>query len=1014
MRLLHPLAVAVLAATALQVQAQTDLFFSEYVEGSSFNKALEIANATDSAIELSPYEVQIYFNGNTSAGTTIALSGVVEPGEVFVLADDGAVPAILVVADQTSTSNFFNGDDAVVLLNGGALVDAIGQVGVDPGSQWGAGDISTQNHTLRRVASVVEGDSDASDAFDPAVQWLGFAQDSFDGLGSHDGLGGGEPTRVLINEIDADTAGTDVAEFVELYDGGKGNTPLDGLVLVFYNGNGDQVYAAYDLDGYSTDTSGYWVAGNAGVANVALEFSSNGLQNGADAVALYQGDAVDFPSGAAISLTGLIDAVTYGTNDAQDSELLALLNAGQLQLDEGGSGNKDGHSNQRCENGGGGERNTDSFLQAVPTPGLANACEPLVTSACFEPATSLHRIQGAAETSPLEGSDLSVEAVVVGSFQGSNGLSGFYLQEEDGQVDDDPMTSEGVFVYHSATPVAEGDLVRVTGTVKEFYGMTQVADVSAVEVCAQGYTVTPAPLTLPVTGAADLEALEGMLVASTQVLTVSENYNLGRYGELVLSNGRLFNPTQIVSPGVQALAQQAQNDLNRITLDDGSREQNPELVPYPAPGLSAMNTVRGGDKVESLIGVMDYAFSAYRVHPVQTPVIVAANERPDVPAELAGNSLRVASFNVLNFFNGDGQDGGFPTARGADSAQELVRQQAKIVSALLAMNADVVGLVELENDGFSPDSAIAALVDALNAEGGDYAFLDAGVPQLGGDAIAVGYIYQPQRVKPVGVTAILDGSVDARFIDTKNRPVLIQAFEERATGERLIVAVNHFKSKGSDCDELGDPDAGDGQGNCNGTRTLAAEALVDFLATNPTGLDESRVLILGDLNAYAQEDPIAAIEAAGYSNLVFGEGAYSYVFYGQAGSLDHALASADLAGQVVAAGEWHINADEPRVLDYNLEFQSPQQQVDWFNPDAYRSSDHDPIIVALSLQSQDLRGDFNGDGKLNSRDLRKLLRHWGCRNMERCGQYDLSGNGRVDYRDYKIWKKLRREYRRNR
>ncbi|MCX2681012.1 endonuclease [Galbibacter sp. EGI 63066] len=187
----------------------------------------------------------------------------------------------------------------------------------------------------------------------------------------YNGDGGGEAV-VLINEIDADTDGTDIMEFVELYDGGVGNTPLDGLTLVLYNGSNNESYNAFDLDGYSTNASGYFVLGNEGVANVNLVFGSNGLQNGVDAVALYMADATDFPNGTAVSIDNLVDALVYDTNDSDDAELLVLLNENQPQINEGFNGDKDLHSIQRYENGSGGLRNTETYVAAIPTPGAIN------------------------------------------------------------------------------------------------------------------------------------------------------------------------------------------------------------------------------------------------------------------------------------------------------------------------------------------------------------------------------------------------------------------------------------------------------------------------------------------------------------------------------------------------------------------------------------------------------------------------------------------------------------------
>jgi hypothetical protein len=183
---------------------------------------------------------------------------------------------------------------------------------------------------------------------------------------------------VLINETDADQVSEDSAEFVELYDGGVGNTSLTGLALVFFNGSDDASYLAFDLDGQSTDGDGYFVlCGNSGtVANCDLDVSpdTNLIQNGADAVALFAGNAADFPNDTPLTTTGLLDAIVYDTNDSDDAGLLPLLNAAQPQVNEGGGGNSTVHSNQRCANGSGGARNTDTYSQNLPSPGEENNC----------------------------------------------------------------------------------------------------------------------------------------------------------------------------------------------------------------------------------------------------------------------------------------------------------------------------------------------------------------------------------------------------------------------------------------------------------------------------------------------------------------------------------------------------------------------------------------------------------------------------------------------------------------
>ena len=179
-------------------------------------------------------------------------------------------------------------------------------------------------------------------------------------------------TNVIINEVDADTPGTDAAEFVELYDGGVGNTPLNGLVLVFFNGSNDASYTALDLDGFLTNAQGYFAIGNPGVPGVVLTFNGNVLQNGQDAVALFAGNATDFPTGTAVTATNLQDALVYDNGQEDDAGLLVLLNANQPQVNENGPTQSMG----RCPNGAGGHRNTAAYQTAAPSPNGPNTCVP--------------------------------------------------------------------------------------------------------------------------------------------------------------------------------------------------------------------------------------------------------------------------------------------------------------------------------------------------------------------------------------------------------------------------------------------------------------------------------------------------------------------------------------------------------------------------------------------------------------------------------------------------------------
>ncbi len=270
-----------------------------------------------------------------------------------------------------------------------------------------------------------------------------------------------EPITLIINELDADTSGSDVLEFVELFDGGSGNTPLDGFVLVNYNGNGDTSYNAFDLDGFSTNSEGYFVIGNAGVSNVDLVVPGNSFQNGADAVALYSGDAANFPNGTAITLDGLIDAIVYDTNDSDDAGLLVLLNAGQSQLNEDMNGSKDTESLQRIPNGSGGARNTDAYISKSPTPGIAN--DGVVNPGEIISIADAYLVP--------EGSTVTITGIltVADEFAGAA-----FLQDNTAgmAVFDELVHGDGVFMI--------GDSITVTGTRSAFRTLVQISPVDLV------------------------------------------------------------------------------------------------------------------------------------------------------------------------------------------------------------------------------------------------------------------------------------------------------------------------------------------------------------------------------------------------------------------------------------------------------------------------------------------------------------------------------------------------------
>ncbi|MDQ0893942.1 ExeM/NucH family extracellular endonuclease [Agromyces ramosus] len=953
------LAVGLAAAPASAAEPADDLIISEVIEGTSNNKAIEIANATGAAVDLTAggYAVKIYFNGATTAGLTIPLTGTVAAGEVHVLAQSAAGPAILAVADQTNGAGWFNGDDALVLMRGAVIVDSFGQVGVDPGTEWGTGLTSTADNTLRRAATVCAGDTVTNDAFDPAAEWVGFATDTFDGLGAHTATCGDvDPADPVINEFSANTVGTADVEYVELL--AEPGADLSAYRVLEVEGDAgtslgfvDEVIAfgAPDADGRALASLANGALENGTISLLLVRDFAGALGNDLDA----DDDGV-LDASAGLTVVDSIAVTDGGTGDrAYGTPTLGVAYDGLSSFPGGASRIADGTDTDTSADwvrndfdlaGIPGNTGTLSEGEALNTPGAANAVgddpEPPGGANCEAPFVTIGSVQGSGAVSPAAGQSVEIEGVVVGDFQ-TGGFNGYYVQDAG---DSDATTSDGIFVYApGGVDVAVGHVVHVVGTVSEFFGMTEVT-ASDIAVCATGSALPEAAaLTLPAAPEA-YEPLEGMRVTLPQALTIGETFEYARFGEVTLGTERLNQPTAVFDAGsAEAVALAAANARNAITLDDGRSGENPDPAIHPnGEVFSLTNTFRSGDLVTNATGVLDWRFDLWRVQPTEGADFQVANPRPAVPE--VGGTTTVASFNVLNYFTTLGD-------RGADTAAEFDRQEAKIVSAISQLDADIVGLIEIENNA---DIAVNALVDALNATmgAGTYDAIETG--KLGTDAITTAFIYKPSEVALVGEFATLDLSVDARFLDIQ-RPALAQTFTDLETGGEVTVAVNHLKSKGSGCEAVGDPEDPNGQGNCNGVRTMAAQAMVDWLATGPTGAEPGRELIIGDLNSYDQEDPIQVLTGAGYTDLLLrdqGEFAYSYVFDGQLGYLDHALAGSELADEVTEAAVWHINADEPSLIDYDMTFKKAAQDA-LYAPDAFRSSDHDPVLVGLDLTPPD-------------------------------------------------------------
>ncbi|MCO7221251.1 ExeM/NucH family extracellular endonuclease [Klenkia sp. PcliD-1-E] len=716
------------------------------------------------------------------------------------------------------------------------------------------------------------------------------------------------PTDARITEIHYDNAGADTGEAIEVT--APSPADLTGLSLVLYNGSNGASYGTLAVPASST-----------GIAVVPAP----GLQNGApDGVALVaNGTVVEF-----LSYEGVLTATNGPANGLTSTDIGVAEDGapeGQsLQLVDG-TWTGPLASTFGSPNTGGG---TDPDPEPEPTG-----------PACDATAVPIGSVQGSGAVTPVAGQQVTIRGTVVADLQ-DGGFQGFHVQDAG---DGDPATSDAVFVYApGGRQVDLGDEVVVTGTAAEFpaddpLSVTQLTQATYRD-C--GTAALPEPVALPMpSDDATREAFEGMLVTPAAELTVTELFDLTSFGEVLLSSGgRLLSPTQAADPGAPAAAVAAENVLRSITLDDGrsSRLASGSVPPYLAPG----DPVRIGDTADLGPVVLSAGFGSWRLQPAtgdtSGTTFTPTNPRTDAPAPVGGD-LRVADYNVLNYFVTFGGD-----SRGAADEAELADQQAKIVAGLQALDADVITLHEIENSAITtPDTpyrAVETLLTALSAaDGHSWAYAPAHEDT---DVITNAIVYRTDVLTPVGEPVAYTSPAFANA-----RSPIAQTFRTGA-GEVFSVVANHLKSKGSEC-ATGNDDTVGGAGNCNGDRTQQATELVAFAQQVASTSGDPDVLLTGDFNSYRFEDPLDVVRDAGYTELgeAFAPDEYSYVFDGGSGSLDHAFATPSLAAQATGLTVWETNAVESFAYQYD-------SGVDpLYAPDPYRASDHNPTVIGFALDT---------------------------------------------------------------
>lgn len=563
---------------------------------------------------------------------------------------------------------------------------------------------------------------------------------------------------------------------------------------------------------------------------------------------------------------------------------------------------------------------------------LAACAGPVLAAAPAHPLP-IGKVQGSGERSPYEGRTVTIEGAVTADMR--SGLGGIYVQDAG---DGDATTSDAVFVrLPKDRQVQVGQWLRITGTVQEQAAGKSDGSLTMLQAeKIQPLAARPLPAVKVLSDMpASWEALEGMQVRIDAPLILVGQDQLSRYGELTAAfAGRLWQPSEVAAPGsARYHAVVAENAIRRLRLDDASDRRDPGAVPYLPEGV----VLRTGEALSDVQGIVDQRFDGgYRLQ-LTAPLKVSAEQRPQQPPTVPGG-LRIAAFNLENYFNGDGKGGGYPTLRGAKTAEQQAAQQAKLVTTIRSLGADVAALMELENDGYGPGSAIDQLVRALNegqGRDGDWKFVDAGHGP-GDNPIRVGIIYRSAKVRPLGKPVVLEREP----FGERSRVPLAQAFRMGRRGAPFVVVANHFKSKGCSNASGADADQNDGQGCWNATRLASARLLHQWLQTDPTRSGSRDAVLLGDFNAYAMEDPIRQLQADGWRDaftLAGVERPYSYVYNGLTGRLDHALLSPGMAARLKGAAEWHINADEADEAGYQ------GRNV----PGPWRSSDHDPLLLGF-------------------------------------------------------------------
>ena len=795
-------------------------------------------------------------------------------------------------------------------------------------------------------------------------------------------------------------------DFVELRNTTTHTISLGGLSVQYRSAQGTgqpgsgNVIALASVDLPAGDT--YLIQGAAGAGgtqDLPTPDQTSGLNMGGGGGQVFIADqaAPLDPGTGSISNPDVLDFVGWGasataTTSFETAPAPGTSNATSVSRDAAGTDNNNNHD--------------DFTLTNPPTPSACGSDCP-VTPPPPPTEHTIAEIQGAGNTSPLAGDRVITEGVVTAAYP-AGGFFGYVIQTDGtgSGVDATPGASDAIFVYQpsGAVTATVGDLVRVTGDVSEFNGLTELT-VNAADLQDEGPAsigVTPRVMDYPTTDAGR-EAHESELLAPDDPFTVTDNYDTNQYGEIGLATGhrQLWQPTDLYNPNIEpgkVADVEADNAARGVVLDDGSSWNY--LTSHkddPMAWLTPDNPVRiGSTATLNEPVILDYRNSLWKFQPTHqvlgngSAVATFSDTRSqnEAPNDVGGD-IKLGTFNVLNYFNTTGEDwvaegngnectfyndrtgdpvgdnectpngprGAAESSGGTDLADpkaDFERQQVKEVKAINTMDADILSLEEIENSvalgESNRDDALESLVDALNAAAGTTRWAYAPSPDAADlppldqqDVIRTAFIYNPNTVQPVGPSQVLaDQSGPGQPFENAREP-LAQEFKRVGAldADGFLVIVNHFKSKGSGVDD------GTGQGNANPDRIRQAHALVDFAKATAQADGTKKVFLVGDFNSYTQEDPMQVLYQNGYVNQPSDDPAdTSYEFGGMAGSLDHVLANSAAANLITGRDVWQINAEESVGFEYS---RYNYNATLLYQPNQFRASDHNPELVGLDV-----------------------------------------------------------------